>query len=329
MNNSIIFIDANVYLRFYDSASNRFKSLLQTLIELKGSIFITEQICREVDRNKLSTAEKSFSANSKTLGIKKTTLPEHLDIDADEKLKKWNNSRNNIIQEEEKLKKEYSLIVGSTLESIMKSEDNVSKTLSIIFATSLSASLDEISAGRLRKELGNPPGKSGDPLGDQLTWEQLLTIYKNQEIWLITNDSDYLTEYGGSCYLNPYLYKELKVKSNNYPPKINVFNGLAEGIADYNANLDEKLVTLPSDVEMEEIIIEEEKIIRNILASSNIQSIGYDEKKSILEVEFRGGSVYQYFDVPIEIYEGMLASSSAGFYFAKKIKGFFPFSKIN
>jgi len=191
--NNIIFIDANVYLRFYDSSSNKFRSLLQTLVELKENIFITEQIYSEVQRNKLSVALKSFSANYKSLGIMKTSLPEHLDNNVDKRLKQWNDSRNNILIEERKLKKEYSEIVSSTLQSIMVSEDHVSKVLFNIFTSAKSASPDEIVAARLRKELGNPPGKSNDPLGDQLTWEQFLTKYSNQEIWLITADRDYLT----------------------------------------------------------------------------------------------------------------------------------------
>ena len=32
--------------------------------------------------------------------------------------------------------------------------------------------------------------------------------------------------------------------------------------------------------------------------SSNIRSIGYDQKTQTLEVEFLKGGVYQYFDVP-------------------------------
>lgn len=328
MNNNVIFIDANIYLRFYDSTSHHFKSLLNTLIELKESIFITEQICSEVNRNKLSAAMNSLLANQKSLDITTITLPEHLDNNEDEKLKQWNDTRKSILKEENKLKNEYSLIVNNTLESIMRSEDNVSKSLSIIFSSAKRASSSEILSARLRKELGNPPGKSGDPLGDQLTWEQFLTIYSTQEIWLITNDNDYLTRYEKNYYLNSYLYNELKIKSNNAPPKIHIFNALADGIEDYDVRNGKKINTFPSNVEMEKIKTEEEKIIRNIVASSNINSIAYDEKQSILEVEFRNGSIYQYYDVPSEIYERMLASSSVGSFLSSTVKGFFRYSKI-
>lgn len=327
MKKKLILIDANIYLRFYDSSGTQFRSLLKTLVELKESIFITEQICSEVHRNKLSVAKDSFSANYKSLGIRKTSLPEHLDNNTDEKLKQWNDSRKNIIQEEEKLKKEYSRIVSSTLQSIMTSEDNVSKELSTIFTFAKSASQDEIEAARLRKELGNPPGKSNDPLGDQLTWEQLLTKYSTQEIWLITDDRDYLTEYSGNSYLNPFLYNELKIKSDNISPKIHLFTSLPDGLKDYS--LSTTVDTLPSNDELDVIRNEEEIITRNIVASSNVISIGYDEEASVLDVEYSSGGVYQYFNVPKHIYESLISSGSIGAYLHRNIKNKFSYSRIS
>lgn len=328
MKKNIILIDANVYLRFYDSSASKLKSLLKTLVELKENIFITEQICSEVQRNKLTAAMNSFSANYKSLGIQKTSLPEHLDNNVDERLKQWNDSRNNIIKEEGKLKKEYSQIVSRTLESIMESTDNVSIELATIFSSAQSASKDEFTAARLRKELGNPPGKSDDPLGDQLTWEQFLTKYSTQEVWLITTDHDYLTEYSGKSYLNSYLFNELKIKSGNGSPKIHIFKSLADGINDYITKLGEKVETLPSNDELDVIRSEEEEIIRSSVESSNIKSIGYDSKKLMLHVEFNNGSIYQYNDVPKEIYDKMLSSSSVGMYLYKNIKNSFSYLKI-
>jgi hypothetical protein len=322
----LILIDANIYLRFYDSSSIEFKKLLKTLVELKENIFITEQIYSEVQRNKLSVAKGSFSANYKSLGITTTTLPEHLDNNADEKLRQWNDSRKSIIQEENKLKNEYSKIVSSTLQSIMVSEDNVSKELSTIFTSAKSASQDEIVAARLRKELGNPPGKPNDPLGDQLTWEQLLTKYSAQEIWLITDDRDFLTEYNGNYYLNPYLYNELQIKSDNGSPKVHLFTKLADGLKDYGRST--KIDTLPSNDEFDVIRNEEEIITRNIVDSSNVISIGYDEKTSVLIVEFISG-VYQYYDVPKDIHESLISSGSIGAYLHRNIKNKFSYSRIS
>jgi hypothetical protein len=325
----VIFIDANIYLRFYDSSGNKFRGLLKTLVELKDQIFITEQIYDEIQRNKLSVSLKSFSSNSKLIGvIKKTTLPEHLDNCVDEKLKKWNDDRVEIIKDEERLKKEYSEIVNDTLHSIMASEDNVSNELSKIFTSVHSASSEEIIAARLRKELGNPPGKPSDPLGDQLTWEQFLTKYSTQEVWIITADEDYYSEFNNQRFLNPYLYNELKTKSYISSPKIHLFKTLADGISDYSLKRDMKIDTLPSIDELEVIRQEEVAITIATVDSSNISSIGYDESSSTLQVEFTNGTTYEYFDVPEILFEGLLDADSVGKFLAVNIKGSYRYSKM-
>lgn len=67
---------------------------------------------------------------------------------------------------------------------------------------------------------------------------------------------------------------------------------------------------------------------RTPVTSSNISSIGYDENSSTLEVEFLSGTVYQYFDVPLTVYQGIMSAGSVGQYFAQHIKGYFRFVKV-
>ena len=54
--------------------------------------------------------------------------------------------------------------------------------------------------------------------------------------------------------------------------------------------------------------------------SSNIQSLGYDEKNKILEVRFKGGGLYSYKDVPHSTYKALLSSKSIGSAFHALIK---------
>lgn len=71
-------------------------------------------------------------------------------------------------------------------------------------------------------------------------------------------------------------------------------------------------------------------MIRKPVASSNIASVGYDPTRMILEIEFKGGSVYQYSSVPLDKYEGLMAAGSRGRYFAAYIKdGGYPCRKIS
>ena len=67
---------------------------------------------------------------------------------------------------------------------------------------------------------------------------------------------------------------------------------------------------------------------RKHVDSSNIESIGYDSESQTLEIEFLKGSIYQYFDVPQNVYEEMMVADSQGKYLAQNIKGVYRFSKV-
>ncbi len=67
---------------------------------------------------------------------------------------------------------------------------------------------------------------------------------------------------------------------------------------------------------------------RKPVSSSNIASIGYDENSSTLEIEFLNNSIYQYFDVPLHLYQGLINANSHGQYLAENIKGIFRYSKV-
>ena len=59
---------------------------------------------------------------------------------------------------------------------------------------------------------------------------------------------------------------------------------------------------------------------RQNVVSSNIKSIGYDPIRPTLEVEFKNGSIYQYFGVPQHLYQGLMQASSHGEYLDAYIK---------
>jgi len=67
---------------------------------------------------------------------------------------------------------------------------------------------------------------------------------------------------------------------------------------------------------------------RNPVNSSNISSIGYDADSYTLEVEFHSGAVYQYFDVPLNVYQGIMEAGSKGQYLAQHIKGYYRYVKV-
>lgn len=62
--------------------------------------------------------------------------------------------------------------------------------------------------------------------------------------------------------------------------------------------------------------------------SSNVRAIGYDDATSTLQVEFLNGSLYQYFDVPRHVFDGLLAADSVGRYLNEYVKGIFRYSRV-
>lgn len=67
---------------------------------------------------------------------------------------------------------------------------------------------------------------------------------------------------------------------------------------------------------------------RTPVSSSNLASVGYDPQQQILEIAFRNGSVYQYFNVPLHIYQGLMNAGSHGRYFNNHIKDRYRYRKI-
>ena len=64
------------------------------------------------------------------------------------------------------------------------------------------------------------------------------------------------------------------------------------------------------------------------VSSSNIASVGYDAPTQTLQVEFVSGSLYQYFDVPQNVFEDFIEAGSKGKYFSAQIKGIYRYAKV-
>lgn len=61
--------------------------------------------------------------------------------------------------------------------------------------------------------------------------------------------------------------------------------------------------------------------------SSNIVRFAYDSQSQILAVEFKAGSVYNYYDIPESIFEQMKAAPSKGQFLAQHIKGSYRYAR--
>ena len=63
--------------------------------------------------------------------------------------------------------------------------------------------------------------------------------------------------------------------------------------------------------------------------STIIQSIGYEKKKKKLVVKFTSNAIYEYYNVPYNVYKEFIRSESKGAFLNKEIKDKFEFEQVN
>ncbi|KPL91323.1 KTSC domain-containing protein [Herpetosiphon geysericola] len=68
---------------------------------------------------------------------------------------------------------------------------------------------------------------------------------------------------------------------------------------------------------------------RTPVDSSNLASVGYDATNQTLEIEFQNRSIYQYFEVPEDMYNELMQADSHGSYFNGYIRGAFMYRKVS
>ncbi len=59
-------------------------------------------------------------------------------------------------------------------------------------------------------------------------------------------------------------------------------------------------------------------------------SVGYDAEQRILEIQFKsGGAIRQFYDVPQEVFDDLMASDSQGDFFNMAIHGKFEEKRVD
>ena len=267
-----IFIDANIFLRFFDSNLPEFKKLLSVLPEISEKIIITHQIIDEVNRNKLNVFRASIQNYRVQSKLNSILLPEHLDSDANPRIKKWNSNRRQLEETGAKLYLELSNLMEDIMLEISESRDSVSKQLGEIFKRPVKVTSRTFAAARTRKEFGNPPGKNQDPIGDELNWVQIMeNVTDCSRLLIVSNDGDYFTEYNNRHFLNPMLLSELK----NINPRIEfgIYPRLSEGLRALSS--EERIQSLPTQNELDNIIeLERESAIVKIAHHGSLKMYG-------------------------------------------------------
>jgi hypothetical protein len=63
--------------------------------------------------------------------------------------------------------------------------------------------------------------------------------------------------------------------------------------------------------------------------STSVEALQYDNESKKLTVEFKGGAIYDYYDVPEDVFEGFHEADSIGKYLNSQVKGSYNFEKIS
>lgn len=67
---------------------------------------------------------------------------------------------------------------------------------------------------------------------------------------------------------------------------------------------------------------------RTSVNAGDLSSVGYDADTQTLEIEFRDGDIYQYHNVPFDIYNGLLHATSHEDYFQASVKNSYSSTKV-
>ena len=255
---ALLFIDSNKYLDLY--RTDKGKKLLSPLCEQVDYIFVTQRVVDEVQRNKIQVAADYLAAKFKELKLITFSVPDHLTgVEAGQGvgiLQEMGNVSNRL----KKVNSEVDALALGILEQISISKDEVSEALARIFDRAILHSQEELQRARERREFGNPPGKASNPIGDQLTWEQILSHFRGKKrLWIISRDGDYGTLFRGKGFINRFLYEELQAVSPG--AEAFLFADTVEGIRHFVSATGVKAEKRLTPREVEEIEEEEQSLL--------------------------------------------------------------------
>lgn len=252
-----LFIDTNVYLKFYHFSNDDLEELnkLHVLLDNnKVELYLPEQVINEFGRNrdnKLADALKTLSLNKLNNQFPQF-CKEYEEYDILKKLMR------DYEHEKQKLLKNVMLAIDT---SSLKAD----KTIDLLFkkAKVIKITTELVEKSKLRFDLGNPPGKNKS-YGDALNWESLIANTEDgNDIYFIADDKDYFSEINNSNF-NAFLLNEWTKKKGT---KIKFYKTLSDFFKDVLPEI--KLATE----------LEKELLISQLESSPNFYTSRYTLKK--------------------------------------------------
>lgn len=203
-----LFIDTNIFLNFYHFSKNDLEELDKLSVTIRNKeidLYLPEQVENEFYRNrdkKISSALEEFKKGKMQNGFPHMT----------KQYEEFKKMRDSIKAFEISKQKLLDLLEKDIRNNNLKADQVITK----LFSQSISIALaDNIYHSAVRRfNLGNPPGKNNS-YGDAVNWESLLSgIPQNEEIFIITEDGDYLSAFDKTM-INSFLLSEWKKKKNS------------------------------------------------------------------------------------------------------------------
>jgi len=256
----MILIDTNIYLEFYESPAAR--KLVPSLLEIKDHVLVTSTIVDEVRRNQLSICCSALVSQYDKLSLPNVSVSDQLLGAAPNELTDLRRDISDVKTRLTEIRTKIDSLIASTLSQVQQCSDPVSLALEPLFQSAVPPTDAERAQARQRKEVGNPPGKRDDPLGDQITWEQFLSRAKNADaLWIVTKDGDYCTRQSDQLLINPVLSRDLD--AHGYKgPAIRCFYSLADALSDLKQS-GHQISVLPTTDILSEIKKEEGRLPNN------------------------------------------------------------------
>lgn len=196
-----LFIDTNVFLRIFRKTSdtiNEVEVLLELIESKKIELYTTEQISEEYFRNVERELEEALQE------IKQ--IPEKVELP---RLTQQFPHASQILKAFADIQAAKKSLIEEATQAIEGGQLKADALISRIFdaATKFPRSNEIIDRARLRRDLGNPPGKN-DSLGDQVNWEALLEgVPAKSPLSIISIDGDFSLK-KGSSKIKQYLKDE-------------------------------------------------------------------------------------------------------------------------
>lgn len=195
-----VFLDTNVLLDFYSYPKDEIAELSRLRDEVNNDrlvLWSTQQVVEELFRKRESKVQESMRALNEV--VRPSKLPTILGaLDS--------------FDEFQRVRAELARTSGLMRKELMRQLDtyrlNADEAIDGLLgvATIVERSPVILSRARDRMAVGNPPGKNGS-LGDAINWECLLEACPEQDICIVTRDSDFGSPVD-SDRLTEFLYRE-------------------------------------------------------------------------------------------------------------------------